>query len=97
MIVNPRQVRFSLRKLGNTPSQISESLKTKGIKGAVGDGTACPLTRYLYKEFPYAEYVSVCDLEVTVLPGATGIEPSKVVASFVNMFDDGNYPELEEG
>jgi hypothetical protein len=89
-----------LTDLGETPTQIAESLRAKEIQGRVGDEYECPLVWYL-RDQEGIEFVIVDNESITWSDDAMGdneqrIKTSEPIAQFIEQFDDGEFPELIE-
>lgn len=79
-----------LLDLGSSPKAIAASLKKKGIRGG-HDQDDCPLAKELRKH--YKDEIEVNNEHIKI-NGIT-IDTPKVLSSFVDRYDGGDYPELE--
>lgn len=83
----------SLKKLGTSPTAIAKSLEHRKIKGFRSDTAACPLANYLIKEFG----VESTDVGNSyVMANGVKIDSPKYVGKFVDLFDEGKFPNLLE-
>lgn len=93
------QIEEKLKKLGDSPDVVAESLNNFGIRGKKLSPSSCPIALYL-REFAFipedcnlaalGSYISVwnsIDVKVTCPPA---------VQTFINRFDVGGFPFLEE-
>jgi len=89
-------IKSRLTDLGDNPDQIAKSLLTAGYKGYRGSADGCPLARYFmsflpgfYQTYWYQAHAHIgCNKLDYSLPAA--------VSEFVQRFDAGHYPYLEE-
>lgn len=98
-----------LAKLGETPGEVVDNLRSMGIKGTRGDGESCLIANYLRREIgPEADekHLSVGNMyTVTQVPEAANPEARIVralaenpppVTQVIRAFDQGAFPDLEE-
>jgi hypothetical protein len=98
-----------LAKLGETPGEVVDNLRSMGIKGTRGDGESCLIANYLRREIgPEADekHLSVGNMyTVTGMPEAANPEARTLrrltsnplpVATVIRAFDKGEFPDLEE-
>jgi hypothetical protein len=93
------QVEELLNGLGDIPEQIANKLFRLGITGVKEDSASCPIANY-FNSLGYN-----CCAGITMLcfyEEANGEWPVRqmplpsVVSNFVQLFDSGSFPELEE-
>lgn len=90
MVVN------DLKKLGKTADQVAESLVKAKVKGNKLNGNGCPLANWFVKSYKVDTVsVAVGDIEVNGVSLSTPAIP-KAIDKFIDRFDDGHYPNLEE-
>jgi hypothetical protein len=95
----------ALEALGNAGAEVGASLEAFGVKGERHYCKTCPVAKYLLMVFPDAEEVEVHDETCRVIRTvvdyvnvdheAINAETPLAVATFVEDFDNGYYPQLE--
>jgi hypothetical protein len=68
------------------------SLRRRRIKGLINDPQDCPLAYYLTKAFGARVWVNPCRI---IVGGDVSITPSAEASTFVENFDNNQYPFLE--
>lgn len=85
-----------ISELGNTPKAIATKLKSLKIKGERNEASSCPLANYLdYRGLSAVRVAGNFELE-TEIGDTLEIEMPKAYHTFVEKFDNGDYPELDE-
>jgi len=88
-----KSIREMLDILGDTPDEIAESLKQKGIKGEKENCYCCPLAEYLKSQG--VSQVVVTDVKVKGIYRDTLESGSfRKIRDFVFKVDAGEYPDL---
>lgn len=87
-----REVQY-LDRVAPTPDAIAQRLRTAGVTGRQGSPIFCPLAQYLSARVGVGVFVGLRNTWVNLdkLP----IELPWPLVEFVNMFDHGNYPDLD--
>lgn len=85
----------ALDALGRSSASVALELKVRGIKGERGNGADCPISRYMCQEMGCEATLANSRIIYT---GAWSLvlTPTKAVSHFIEDFDKGDYPELEE-
>lgn len=87
-----------LRALGNNATEVANSLKVRKIKGEKRAAEACPIRNYLASE-GFSTNVSSENIEIRDAshnPSLISITTPNIIADFIDEFDRGWYPDLEE-
>jgi hypothetical protein len=90
-----RLVLYLLNQLGETPEEVAESLKAKGLKGKRKRAHCCPIYQYLTS---HGLDVGVSPNEIVLYDITTkgcDITAPLPIKQFIYDFDDGKYPNLE--
>lgn len=91
--LNEKNVKKALRKLGDSGKQIACSLSRRHIKGQRMHCESCPVARYLQKTFQCGFKVSE---NIETSSGYIKQPSSKAIKRFIDMFDEGKFPNLIE-
>jgi hypothetical protein len=83
-----------LKALGDIPEQVANSLRALGIKGRRGDEYNCPIARCLRKKGYNVECVGSRNTFSPVVDKP--IKNPNAIFIFINSFDRGQYPDLED-
>lgn len=91
----------SLTQDPTTSRAVAVILRDDGITGRRSSGAHCPLANYLRRELPTLEHTTTYDLVVNRTyawwcAGGAFVGLPAELSRFVNEFDAGWYPELEE-
>ncbi len=92
-----RRVAIALQSLGTSADDVADALDTGGWRGLRHDAGACPVSLYLTATLPDVRGAAVGTGEATVHPidgPDEEIDLPPAVATFVEAFDGGAYPEL---
>lgn len=101
------EVRKYVAKLGTTPDEIRTTLVDLGFKGQIRASDDCPVVRYLHDALDTRVRVTTVDgiamirviamdqVGVEVCLGGTSTAANPL-ASFIDRFDGGFYPELND-
>lgn len=85
----------ALVALGDEPEDVAESLYNLGYKGERCNAAHCPVAHYLKQKL--GEPTLWVDCGEVALPGEHDtLETPAAVFDFIQRFDFGEYPELEE-
>jgi hypothetical protein len=85
----------ALDGLGDDAAGVARTLRKAGIRGSRINKDCCPVANYLAAKFPGHRFeVGVCRVQID---GEGRVVTPQAVASFVLRFDEGGFPELEEG
>lgn len=95
----PRRIERALGELGYNADEVAKTLQMKGIQGCTSDDFRCAVAEYLRAECQPPRNEHREDVSVgagTAYLYATGvvIPLPDAVADFVEMFDQGLYPNL---
>jgi hypothetical protein len=87
----------ALKSLGVNKNRVAAYLTSKNIQGDKSESESCPVANFLYKKFPKATSVDVDSesIEVRWRDCDVSIKPPKAVASFIEDFDNGKFPDLD--
>ena len=90
----------ALAALPPTAGEIATLFADLNIKGRTGDSCGCPIANYLGGEVKDSgAFISVCAEELTVSHDTDSLsgrlQPPVHVTEFVNRFDNGDFPHLE--
>jgi hypothetical protein len=94
------EMRRLLEQLGTTPAEVASSLTRLGHKGFPGKGCHCPVANYLRANGAVDPEVDSCSIydwgqpELVEDDGYTGFTPPAPVATFIDSFDNGAFPDL---
>ena len=90
----------AIRAWGDTPEQVTEVLRSKGIKGYRMSAGRCPIANYLKScGFPQVTVATSAKRYRDVSPESQSEESISLppgVRSWVMDFDDGKYPEFHQ-
>ena len=87
-----RRAQSLIEQLGDDPLVIAAKLEELGIRGRKSAGECCPLANYLRRQgFPS---LMVGNTEI-YLDEVVNCELPDAAEEFVELFDDGNFPQLE--
>lgn len=92
-----RRVTAALRSLGSTADDVADMLDGGGCRGLRHDAGACPVSLFLTAVLPDVRGAAVGAGQATVFPVAgpdLEIDLPAAVATFVEAFDNGAYPDL---
>ena len=90
-----KEVKDFLKVLGSGPNKVAENLTELKIKGTVGDGRECPVTKALRKKFKNLEGLYVADNVVFSHKNEVHeVEYPAAIGKFIEKFDNGEYPAL---
>lgn len=90
-----KEVKTFLTKLGSGPNKIAESLAEMKIRGIIGDGNQCAITKALRKNFKNLKNLSVStNIEFTYKNEGHSMAYPAAVSKFIEKFDKGGYPNL---
>jgi hypothetical protein len=97
--MNKEEALALLEGLGETSRQVADTLFRKNITGYRRSSRSCPISRFL--QHHGARVPSTCDCQIIfgdLLPAGelVSLHPPIHIHAFINDFDAGNYPELEE-
>lgn len=101
MKFDPEKCLQDLEKLGNSPDDIANSLKSAGIKGIRGISTSCPIANYLKSKYEGIELTVGATKVVVAFYESWGqasfnIKNSEALEKFISKFDNIEYPDLME-
>lgn len=101
-MVNAEAVEQFLANLGSSEQAVYETLKNRGIQGLRNISRQCPIARVLMQEFNTKAYVTSVEVfmpdNMNSKPyGEVFVPTTEAVMDFIDSFDAGNYPDLEEG
>lgn len=88
-----KPLKDAIKELGASSKSVAAKLKRLGIKGERGSADSCPVANFLKKRFVDDE-IEVDGARVQV--NGVSIEAPRFIADFVDRFDSGNYPEVDE-
>ncbi len=90
-----KEVKSFLTTLGAGPNKIAENLTEMKIKGVIGDGNNCPITKAIRKKFKKLKDVSVStEVEFMYKNEDHVMSYPAAVGKFIEKFDNGDYPNL---
>jgi hypothetical protein len=98
-------IRQHLSQLGHNGGRVANRLMELNIKGKRANKYCCPIANYLKQQEPNYKDLGLCvSSEVVqvrntdlILPTRIDLQPSFYpVSDFIQAFDGGYYPELEE-
>jgi hypothetical protein len=87
-------IRLELLALGSSVNEIFQSLTNLNIKGRCGSHVSCPIARYLQSKGH--RYVAVSNKSITTININDDISTPDVVVAFIQAFDNGRFPTLED-
>jgi ribosomal protein L25 (general stress protein Ctc) len=95
------KLKAAIKEMGSGKNKIAAFLKSKKIKGVPCSWNHCPLANYFGKIFgKKCEYVEVggenIDIVFTDQPDVLSLPASKAMNAFIEDFDEGRYPFLDE-
>lgn len=85
-----------LMNLGDTSAEVAGNLRSGGFTGIPDDSCNCPVARFLQRELGTVSVTVGSQAHIEDEDEKNGVDLPKAVTDFVNNFDDGDYPELEE-
>ena len=97
----PENPAEALKSLGRSVAAVATTLHELGIRGYADDERSCPVARFLAREGWWAE-VTQANITCHRRLGKDGgimlfhLRPSAQIRKFIEQFDEGAYPELEE-
>lgn len=89
-------VHDTLRRLGDTPEAIAETLRVKGVRGSTRSVDRCPIAVWLSQEYPEVDWIQV-GRGMAIVQGVATVFLPAAVREFVDAFDLGAHPDLEAG
>lgn len=95
-------VRNYLESLGNTPDEVHQTLKDKGIKGRRASASRCPISNAVHQHVKMDTYVTHTDTLVVDPELSPDVNDRNLVvnpwpvAEFIAAFDLRQYPDLDE-
>lgn len=89
---NKEKLQELLNSLGNSPEEIAETLKSKGIKGLRKKPCWCPISMVIWDEFRVRS--SVRDIYIWINASDFSIDTPKPIRDFIRKFDSGEFEEL---
>lgn len=92
--VNFYNVEKFLNGLGNSPDEVAQTLKKRGIKGIAVKANSCPVAIALKRRWPKRD-ISVVSTRIYFDRSYDYFARTpQGVERFIRMFDEGQYPEL---
>lgn len=93
--VTSQKIQATLARLGKRPSTVANRLKKLGIKGRRQSADQCPVAQFVSQELGTDCCVDEEECFVSFPYRMARTPPG--VSTFIKDFDNGKYPDLEEG
>jgi hypothetical protein len=95
MAIESAEVILPLTKL-KSANAIAKFLKEQGITGKRGDANKCPIANYLHKNLPKGVSPQSVQVAGDVAMDGVRVNATPAVFAFIQKFDDGEIPELDQ-